>query len=66
VPITSKGGIAVRNYWTPDEEEALKEALGLRFARKGGYPPGSSFDTPGVERVIQASALLKLLRGEPC
>ena len=43
------------------EFERLRSLLGLAMVRKGGYRPGSPFDTPGVQRVIHASELIARL-----
>jgi hypothetical protein len=44
-----------------DEFERLKTALGLRMVRRGGYKPGSQFDSVGIERVIPARRLMERL-----
>ena len=45
-----------------DEEwTKLRESLGLRAVRRGGYKPGSAFDATGTERVVKARRVLKLL-----
>jgi hypothetical protein len=47
-----------------EEEEfvRIRESLGLRAVRRGGYKPGSAFDATGTERVIKARRVLKLLK----
>lgn len=44
-----------------DEWEALKVALSLMPVRRGGYKPGSQFDSVGTERVVKARRLLELI-----
>lgn len=44
-----------------DEWDRIKAALSLAAVRRGGYKAGSAFDATGLERVIPATRLLKVL-----
>lgn len=43
------------------EFDRLREALGLRYVRRGGYKEGSPFDHVRLERVVSAERFLALL-----
>jgi hypothetical protein len=45
-----------------DEWERLKVALNLTPVRRGGYRKGSPFDDVGMQRVVLAADVLRLLR----
>lgn len=44
-----------------EEFGQLKQALGLKIVRRGGYKAGSLFDKPGVQRVVHARKLLEVI-----
>jgi len=46
------------------EWDEVREALGLKMVRRGGYKKGSAFDATGVERVIPARRILEAIQGK--
>lgn len=48
-----------------DEFTKMREVLGLRAVRRGGYKPGSPFDDVGTERVVTFRRFMGAMAGTP-
>ncbi|MGH7260696.1 MAG: hypothetical protein ACREI9_08460 [Nitrospiraceae bacterium] len=44
-----------------DDFERLRQVFGLKEVRRGGYEPGNQFDDIGIERVVAAKTLFKVI-----